>query len=238
MKKLVVTVLCLSLIGLLAGCGGKKTSASTRENTVSACLGSEPNTIDPALNSAVDAAIYLQHTHVGLYKYEDTGIQVTPGINFSKVVPGMATGAPQKTVHSDGTVTLVYTLRSGLKWSDGSPLTAEDIVYSWRRLVDPETAADYSYMIDMIENANEIMEDEKDKSELGVRAVNPTTLEIKLTYDCPFFDEIMAFPATFPVKKSVIEKAGDQWTFNPSTYVTNGPYRGGFCLFMAASCRS
>jgi oligopeptide transport system substrate-binding protein len=137
----------------------------------------------------------------------------------------MAAGAPQKTLHDDGTVTLVYTLRRGLKWSDGSALTAEDFVYTWQRLVDPETAADYCYMIDMIENANEIMEDEMDKSALGVRAVNSTTLEIKLTYDCPFFDEIMAFPATFPVKKSVIDKAGDQWTFDPSTYVSNGPYR-------------
>jgi len=225
MKKIIITVLALLLIGLLAGCGGKKTSPSTRENTVSACFGSEPNSIDPALNSAVDAAIYLQHTHEGLYKYEDTGIKASAGINFAKVVPGMVTGAPQKTLHSDGTVTLVYTLRGGLKWSDGSPFTAEDFVYSWQRLVNPETAADYSYMIDMIQNANEIIEGEKDKSALGVKAVNATTLEVKLTYDCPFFDEIMAFPATFPVKKSVIEKAGDQWTFTPSTYVSNGPYR-------------
>jgi len=224
MRKLLIAVLCLSLIGLLAGCKGKK-SVSTRENTISACFGSEPNTIDPALNSAVDAAIYLQHTHEGIYKYEDAGMPATAGINYAKAVPGMAAGAPQKTVNSDGTVTLVYTLRSGLKWSDGSALTAEDFVYSWQRLVDPETAADYSYMIDMIENANEIMEDEMNKSALGVRAINATTLEIKLTYDCPFFDEIMAFPATFPVKKSVIDKAGDQWTFDPKTYVSNGPYR-------------
>jgi len=225
MKKLLTAILCLSLIGLLSGCGSKKSSASTRENTISACFGSEPNTIDPALNSAVDAAIYLQHTHEGIYKYEDADIQATAGINFAKAVPGMAAGAPQKTVNNDGTVILVYTLRSGLKWSDGSALTADDFVYSWQRLVDPETAADYSYMIDMIQNANEIMEDEMDKSALGVRAINATTLEIKLTYDCPFFDEIMAFPATFPVKKSIIEKSGDQWTFDPKTYVSNGPYR-------------
>jgi oligopeptide transport system substrate-binding protein len=77
----------------------------------------------------------------------------------------------------------------------------------------------------MIVNANAVMEGKVDKSQLGVRAVNNTTLEVKLTYDCPFFDEIMAFPATFPVKKSVIDKAGDQWTFSPSTYVSNGPYR-------------
>jgi oligopeptide transport system substrate-binding protein len=225
MKKLLIVILCLFVV-LLSSCGGKKaTSASTRENTVSACFGSEPNTIDPALNSAVDGAIYLQHTHEGLYKYEDSGIFATSGINYARTVPGMAAGEPQKTVNNDGTVTLVYTLRSGLKWSDGSPLTAGDFVYTWQRLVDPETAADYCYMIDMIENANAIMEDEMDKSKLGVRAINDVTLEIKLTFDCPFFDEIMAFPATFPVKRAVIDKSGDQWTFDPSTYVSNGPYR-------------
>jgi oligopeptide transport system substrate-binding protein len=223
MKKIVCALLCLSLVCLVLSCGNK--SVSTKENTLSAVFGSEPNTIDPALNSSVDGAIYLSHAFEGLYKYEDAGIQAFRGLNHAKVVPGLAASAPAKTVNADGTVTLVYTLRSGLKWSDGSALTAEDIVYSWQRLVDPETAADYCYMIDMVVNANEIMEDELPPSALGVRAINATTLEVKLTFDCPYFDEIVAFPATFPVKRSIIERAGDQWTFDPKTYVSNGPYR-------------
>jgi oligopeptide transport system substrate-binding protein len=200
-------------------------AVSTTANTVNAVVGSEPNTIDPAFNTAVDAAIYLQHAFEGLYKYQDAGTNAVPGINYAQAVPGMAASAPAKTVNDDGTVTLVYTLRNGLKWSDGSAFGAEDIVYSWQRLVDPATAADYSYMIDMVINANEIMAGEKDKSTLGVKAIDATTLEVSLTYDCSFFDEIMCFPATFPVKKSVIESAGDQWTFSPSTYISNGPYR-------------
>jgi oligopeptide transport system substrate-binding protein len=206
-----------------SGSGGG--AVSTKANTANAVFGSEPNTIDPALNSAVDAAIYLQHAFEGLYKYQDAGTNAAPGINYAQAVPGMAANAPAKTVNADGTVTLVYTLRNGLKWSDGSTFGAEDIVYTWQRLVDPATAADYSYMIDMVINANEIMAGEKDKSTLGVKAIDATTLEVSLTYDCPFFDEIMCFPATFPVKKSVIESAGDQWTFSPSTYISNGPYR-------------
>jgi oligopeptide transport system substrate-binding protein len=229
MKNIVCVLLCLSL-GLVLSCGGKTQSAAgglvpTKDNTIASVFGSEPNTIDPALNSSVDGAIYMSHSFEGLYKYEDAGILAFPGLNHARVVPGLAASAPTKTVHPDGTVTLVYTLRSGLKWSDGSAFSAEDIVYSWQRLVDPETAADYCYMLDMIVNANEIMEDELDKSTLGVRAINATTLEVNLTFDCPFFDEIMAFPATFPVKKSIIESAGDQWTFDPSTYICNGPYR-------------
>jgi oligopeptide transport system substrate-binding protein len=143
----------------------------------------------------------------------------------AKAVPGLAAGAPRKAVNNDGAVTYTYTLRDGLKWSDGKPLTARDIVYSWRRLADPATAADYNYMIAMVKNANEIMAGEKDKIELGVVAINDTTVEITLTYDCPFFDEITCFPATFPVRRDVIERAGDQWTLSPSTYISNGPYR-------------
>ncbi|MCL2472782.1 MAG: peptide ABC transporter substrate-binding protein [Treponema sp.] len=230
MKKLFLTLLGLSLITLAVSAGGgSQAKASgpvpTRANTISICVGSEPNTIDPALNSAVDGAIYLQHLFEGLYKYQDSGKSAFPGLNGSTTGPGMAISAPKKTVNADGTVTLVYTLRSGLKWSDGSPLTADDIVYTWQRLVDPNTAADYNYMLDMVQNANAIMDGTMDKSTLGIKAVNATTLEINLTYDCPYFDEIMCFPATFPVKKTTIDKAGDQWTFSPDTYISNGPYR-------------
>ena len=229
MRKFLIPLLCLSLIGLALSCGGGKQAvqqlAPTKENTVSANFTTEPNTIDPALNSAVEGATYISHTFEGLYKYVDSGKLAVPGMNYTKAVPGMAASEPKKTVNPDGTVTLVYTLRNNLKWSDGSALTADDIVYSWQRLVDPETAADYCYMIDMVQNADEIMDGEMDKSALGVKAINATTLEVNLTFDCPFFDEIMCFPATFPVKKSIIEKAGDQWTFSPETYISNGPYR-------------
>ena len=232
MKKIITLLLALSLICLITGCNrGNQAGGSTggitptKENTISMVFGSEPNTIDPALNSAVDSAIYLSHSHEGLYRYDDTGVAASPGLTYARVVPGMASGAPQKTVNADGTVTLVYTLRSGLKWSDGSDFTADDFVYTWQRLVDPSTAADYNYMIDMIVNADEIMEGEMDKSQLGVRAINATTLEVRLVTDIPYFDEIMAFPATFPVKRSIIERYGDQWTFTPANYVSNGPYR-------------
>ncbi|MDR3276543.1 MAG: peptide ABC transporter substrate-binding protein [Treponema sp.] len=216
-------VLCTAA---LIGCGGG-TSGSTGAvaSTVTAVFGSEPNTIDPALNSSVDGAIYIQHAFEGLYKYVDAGVAPVNGLGKAQVVPGMAASAPAKQVNADGTVVLTYTLRSGLKWSDGSAFTAHDFVYTWQRLVDPETAADYSYMIDMVVNANEIMAGEKAPSELGIRAVNDTTLVITLVNDCAYFDEIAAFPATFPVQKATIDKAGDQWTFDPATYVSNGPYR-------------
>ncbi|MDR2760080.1 MAG: peptide ABC transporter substrate-binding protein [Spirochaetaceae bacterium] len=221
MKKTAFMGLVLLAVLALMSCGGKsgETTQQSAATQITAVFGSEPNTIDPALNSAVDGAIYLSHAFEGLYKYVDNGR------GRAEAAPGQAAEAPQKTVNPDGTVVYVYTLRDNLKWSDGKALTAADFVYTWQRLVDPSTAADYNYMIDMVQNANEIMAGEKDKSELGIRAVNDKTLEITLTYDCPFFDEIACFPAAFPVRQDVIESAGDQWTFSPSTYISNGPYR-------------
>ncbi|MDR2630020.1 MAG: peptide ABC transporter substrate-binding protein [Spirochaetaceae bacterium] len=214
-----VLLLTLGFLSCGKSGGNETTQTQTAPTQITLVFGSEPNTIDPALNSAVDGAIYLSHAFEGLYKYVDNGQ------GRAQAAPGQAAGAPQKTVNPDGTVVYVYTLRDNLKWSDGKALTAADFVYTWQRLVDPTTAADYSYMIDMVQNANEIMAGEKDKSELGIRALNDKTLEVSLTYDCPFFDEIACFPATFPVRQDVIEQAGDQWTFSPSTYISNGPYR-------------
>ncbi|MDR2028128.1 MAG: ABC transporter substrate-binding protein, partial [Treponema sp.] len=157
-KRSIFLLLGLSLIAMGAGAGARRQQSAPTGTTLTLVFGSEPNTIDPALNSAVDGAIYLQHAFEGLYKYADNGQ------GRAQAVPGQAAGAPQKTVNPDGTVVYVYTLRDNLKWSDGKALTASDFVYTWQRLVDPSTAADYSYMIDMVKNANEIMAGEKDKS--------------------------------------------------------------------------
>lgn len=80
-------------------------------------------------------------------------------------------------------------------------------------------------MADILLNANEIMAGEKDKSELGVKAIDEHTLEVTLHTPCPYFEEIMAFPSLMPVRQDMIEKGGDQWTFDLSTYVGNGPYK-------------
>jgi oligopeptide transport system substrate-binding protein len=220
MKKTVL--LCAALVLALSSvtAAGRQTARGQATGSqITAVFGSEPNTIDPALNSAVDGAIYLEHAFEGLYKYTDNG----KGI--AQVVPGLASGAPRKTVNADGSVRYVFTLRPNLKWSDGQPFSAKDIVYTWQRLVDPATAADYSYMIDFVKNANDIMAGTKDKSTLGVTALNDTTLQVDINNDVPYFVEIMAFPATFPVRQDMIAKAGDQWTFSTATYITNGPYR-------------
>ena len=210
MKKLIAIALVLIMAFSVFGC-----TTSTEDFEIAVNFASEPNTIDPALNSAVDGAVMINHIFEGLYKWVDDGSgNATLALGQAKEV----------TPNADKTVYTVK-LRDDIKWSDGKDVVAADFVYAWQRLVDPNTAADYCYMADIILNANEIMAGEIDKSELGVKAIDEKTLEITLHTACPYFEEIMAFPALMPIRSDIIEQYGDQWTFSPETYIGNGQYK-------------
>lgn len=246
MKKILSLVLVAAFaVSMFAGCGSKndtpatdnKTSAEA-ENTgdtgdagtlenISVNLASEPQSIDPALNSAVDGAIMIQHLFEGLMKWEDSGEEANGSegtANAAQLTTGQAESY-EKTENEDGTVTYTFKLRDDIFWSDGQPVTAADFDYAWRRLVTPETAADYNYMLDCVVNANEIMAGEKDPSELAVSAPDDKTFTVTLVNDLPYFLELCAFPSMMPVRKDVIEANGDQWTFDPATYISNGSYK-------------
>ena len=184
---------------------------------IAVCLASEPQTIDPALNSAVDGAIMINHMFEGLIKWVDDGE------GNAMLAPGQAESW-EKVVNDDGTVTYTLKMRDGIKWSDGKDVTAGDFEYSWKRLATPDTAADYCYMIDMVQGYGDIAAGKADPDTLGIKAIDDKTLEIVLSYDCPYFEEIMAFPATFPVRKDMVE-GNDEWTYDPASYVGNGPYK-------------
>lgn len=205
--------------------GGATASWDGKNITVN--VASESQTIDPALNSAVDGAMMTQHCFEGLMKWEDAGTEVegTDGTaNNAQITYGQAESY-EKVENEDGTVTYTFKLRDDIKWSDGQPVTAGDFEYAWRRLVTPETAADYNYMLDCVVNANEIMAGDMDPSELAVKAVDEKTFEVTLITDLPYFEELCAFPAMLPVRQDVIEANGDQWTFDPATYISNGAYK-------------
>ena len=193
------------------------TTASADGYNLAVCLASEPMTIDPALNSAVDGAIMANHMFEGLVKWVDNGS------GEAELAPGQAESW-EKTVNDDGTVTYAIKMRDGIKWSDGKDVTAGDFEYSWKRLADPATAADYCYMIDMVQGYAEVADGSADKDTLGIKAVNDKNLEITLSYDCPYFEEIMAFPATFPVRQDIVE-GNEEWTYSPETYIGNGAYK-------------
>jgi oligopeptide transport system substrate-binding protein len=218
MKRLLVLLLALSLVFGLASCGNggeKEGSGDADELNLSFCLASEPDSIDPALNTAVDGAIMLHHNFEGLLKWVDDGN------GNAMLAPGMA---EDWDISDDGTV-YTFHLRDDILWSDGEPLTANDFEYSWKRLVNPETEADYSYMLDCVLNGPEIIDEgTKSSDELAAVALDDTTFEVTLHTAIPYFIEIAAFPATFPVRKDMIEEHGDQWTFEPDSYISNGPY--------------
>lgn len=247
-KKLLSLALASTMAMTLAACGGGSTTTTTAapetttaaaseagEETTSAsaetesggassdgfnlavCLASEPQAIDPALNSAVDGAIMLNHFFEGLIKWVDDGE------GNAMTAPGQAESW-EKAENDDGTVTYTLTLRDGVKWSDGKDVTAGDFEYSWKRLANPDTAADYCYMIDMVQGYAAVADGSADPDTLGIKAIDDKTLEIVLSYDCPYFEEIMAFPATFPVRQDIVE-GNDEWTYDVSSYVSNGPYK-------------
>ena len=192
-------------------------AASEDGYNLSLCIASEPMSIDPALNSAVDGAIMCNHMFEGLVKWVDDG-------NGNAVTaPGQAESW-EKTENDDGTVTYTLTLRDGIKWSDGQDVTAGDFVYSWQRLANPETAADYCYMIDMVQGYDTVADGSAEPDTLGIKALDDKTLQIDLSYDCPYFEEIMAFPATFPVRQDIVEE-NDDWTYDVDSYISNGPYK-------------
>jgi oligopeptide transport system substrate-binding protein len=198
MKKLLILLLSLCLVFGLTSCGG---STANKNFDVNVCFASEPQTIDPALNSSVDGAIMLQHSFEGLMKWVDDG--------KGNAVIGKGQ-ASDYTVSADGLV-YTFTIRSDAKWSDGQPVVAGDFKYAWDRLVDPKTAADYSYLISDL-NAKWAAPDDK-------------TFVVTLPNPVPYFLEICAFPAAYPVREDIIKSAGDQWTFDPATYIGNGPYK-------------
>ena len=242
-KLLALSLAGVMSLGLLAGCGGGgnattpapgdttapgDTSAPSAGFNMSVCIASEPQTIDPALNSAVDGAIMTQHMFEGLMKWSDSGHPVNEkgNMNYAALAAGQAESY-EKTDNGDGTVTYTFKIRSDAKWSDGQPVTANDFVYSWQRLANPLTAADYCYMIDMVQGYAAVNAGEADPTTLGVSAPDESTFVVNLTYDCPYFLEICAFPAAFPVRQDIIEAYGDTWTTddNSSHYISNGPWK-------------
>lgn len=225
MKKIVSLALASAMVlGLLAGCGGGAKPAGGFNLNVN--VASEPQTIDPALNSAVDGAIMTGHMFEGLYKWADSGkaVEGVSSCNLAELVPGQAVSY-DKADGANGEVVYTFHLRDGIKWSDGKDVTAGDFVYAWKRLATPETAADYCYMIDMVKGYAEVNEQGADPDTLAVEAPDDKTFVVTLTYDCPYFLEICAFPAAFPVRQDVVDANPDEWTFSPETYLTNGAYK-------------
>ena len=149
LKKLAAILVALAIVCSLAACGktpgNKPEEPGTDTRAINVCLASEPDTIDPALNSAVDGATMLAHLFSGLAKWaqDDSGKLV--------IVPDAAQELTEGVENEDGTVTYTYTLRDGMKWSDGKDVTAGDFAFAWQRAASTSLAADYGYMFEVVD---------------------------------------------------------------------------------------
>ena len=231
-KRFIVAALAIAGAMALSGCGGSKsggegtksgdtTQTAAGKKILTIQLGPDVESIDPALNSAVDGANYILFAFDNLLKMDEDG----------KVVPGLA----EKYEVSDDQLTWTFHLRDGLKWSDGSALTAEDFVYSWQRLVDPNVAAPYAQtVLGMVEGYDDAIGRpdadgnttvDPDPTKLKVEAPDEKTLIVHMAKPTPYFDKLAAFVSLSPVKKDVVEANPDGWSIDPKTYISTGPFK-------------
>lgn len=170
----------------------------------------EPASLDPIKAVGLPEIQVIRDLFEGLVNQNEKG----------ELVPGVATKW-----HSNDNRTWTFTLRDNARWSDGSPLTAEDFVYSWQRLVDPKNTSSFAWFAALagINNAQAIIDGKMGVDKLGVTAVDPHTLRIQLDKPVAYFPNLTANFSLYPVPKSVIEKAGQDWT-KPGNLVGNGAF--------------
>ena len=210
-KKLITLVLSACMVFSLVACGSEATngSANASEKVLSVQIGPDPETIDPALNSASDGGCMILHSFECLLVVDESG--------------NLAPGQAESWETSEDGLTWTFHLRDGLKWSDGSALTANDFVYSWRRVCDPLVAAPYAEtVLGMVKGYDEAIAGNLEA--LAVTATDDKTLVVELNAPCSFFGSLAAFATLSPVQQATIEKNGEAWATAPETYVSNGSF--------------
>lgn len=198
---------------LLTGYGFAAVASS--ENQVAQVLhwgnGAEPKDLDPHIVTGVPEHHLLLNLFEPLVAKHPKTLAPIPGV------------AEKWKISKDGK-TYTFTLRKDAKWSDGTPITAQDFVYSWTRLLEPSTAAEYAYQAFYIKNGAAYNRGElKDASKLGIKAVDAHTFQVSLDNPTPFFLGLLNHHSLFPVPKHTIEKFGKNWT-RPENMVSNGAF--------------
>ena len=193
------------------------TDVAGKTDSISVCLASEPQTLDPALNSAVDGATTVAHLFSGLAKWaQDAEGKLV-------IAPDAAEALPEGVVNEDGTVTYTYKLRSGMKWSNGDEVKASDFVNSWNRAASTELGADYGYMFEIVDGYAEMQEDTTGEKKLNAIADDAAgTITVTIENAVNYWNELLAFPTYYPVHSSAY--GNEAWATDPSTYICNGPY--------------
>lgn len=233
-KVLALTLAMLLCASMLAGCGKSEeeqqieqqtteqesadntngigmTSEDCKGKVLAWNVGVDSASFDPANSISADSKSVINNTLEGLMRNTGEG-----------AAPAMAQQMPEEKVNEDGTVTLTYTLREAT-WSDGQPVTAGDFAFAWKRCADPENQMSNAYLMSVLANYDDIAAGLADIEELGVKAVDDTTLEVILKQPTAYFNELLCLPAFMPLREDV---AGNDssWSKDPQRAVANGPF--------------
>lgn len=235
MKKVIALTLAMLLcVSMLAGCGKSEEEQQTEQQTTEQesadntngigltskdCkgkvlawnVGVDSASLDPANSISADSDSVINNTLEGLMRNTGDG-----------AAPAMAQQMPEEKVNEDGTVTLTYTLREAV-WSDGQPVTAGDFAFAWKRCADPENQMSNAYLMSVLANYDDIAAGLADIEELGVKAVDDTTLEVTLKQPTAYFNELLCLPAFMPLREDVAG-TDSSWSKDPQRAVANGPF--------------
>ncbi|MGM0841077.1 MAG: peptide ABC transporter substrate-binding protein [Bacillota bacterium] len=216
-------VLLLALSTFLAACGGdKKTegnegasgeggeSAEQREQVLNLLESSEIPSMDSTLATDSVSFKVMNNVFEGLYRLGEN----------DEAVLGMAAEEPQ--ISEDGK-TYTFKIRDA-KWSNGDAVTANDFVYAWQKALNPDTGAEYAYIMYDIKNAAKVNAGEVPVEELGVKAVDEKTLEVQLETAVPYFKALLSFATFYPQNQKFVEEKGDKFGLEADTAVYNGPF--------------
>ncbi len=209
-RRLPLTVLLAAVLAaahLLYGCHEKESA----QKTLRFNIGTEPPSLDWSIATDNASIRVLWNLMEGLTRFNQE----------LELVPGLA----KEWESHEGGRRYVFRLREDARWTDGRPVLAQDFVYSWRRLLDPDTAGEYAYFLYVVKNAKAVNSGEiKDLSAIGVRAGGPRTLEVELERPVVFFPMITTFISTFPMREDVVQRWGHRWT-EPGHIITCGPFK-------------
>lgn len=233
-KVLALTLAMLLCASMLAGCGKSEEEQQTEQQTTEQesadntngigmtsedCkgkvlawnVGVDSASFDPANSISADSKSVINNTLEGLMRNTGEG-----------AAPAMAQQMPEEKVNEDGTVTLTYTLREAT-WSDGQPVTAGDFAFAWKRCADPANQMSNAYLMSVLANYDDIAAGLADIEELGVKAVDDTTLEVTLKQPTAYFNELLCLPAFMPLREDVAG-TDSSWSKDPQRAVANGPF--------------
>ncbi|WP_436882036.1 peptide ABC transporter substrate-binding protein [Mammaliicoccus sciuri] len=207
-----VLTMMLAAVLVLSACSSGGGSKGKSDETLDLQINGDIPTMDSAMaTDGLSFDMFFQ-TMEGLYTLDKD----------DKAIPAVAKGDP--IITNDGKKWTIK-LRDDAKWSNGDPVTAHDFVFAWRKVVDPDTASEYAYILYDIKNAEEINSGDKKPEELGVKAVDDHTLEFELTKSLPYYKELLSFGTFMPQNEKFVKKQGDKYGTTVKTTLYNGPFK-------------